>query len=246
MPVASRRAWAGAFARQQEKTEMLTAKLNLSALKAAALAASKELTRHYLNGVLVEVEPRCVTYVATNGGVLFAYRDALSERDADNMLIGAFIVPVAAIKSLKLKRKVSEIATLRHSGVSGEEMTIKTADGGTFGFAPIDGTFPNWRAVVPRATTGEASNGYEPKHVAALVAAGNVSGAGRPDISYNGETAALMVYPRNNALGVIVPMRGGCGPVTAPEWAAPPAAPLAADTPAEPVALPRPKIAKRA
>jgi hypothetical protein len=223
---------------------MLTAKLNLGALRAAALTASKELTRHYLNGVLMEVEPRCVTYVATNGGMLFAYRDSLSERDTDNTLIGNFIVPVTAIKAVKLKKRAAEGAVLRHSGVDGEEMTIKTTDGGSFAFAPIDGSFPDWRRVVPRSTSGAASSGYEPKHVAALVAAGNMSGAGRPDISYNGEQSALMVYPRNNAVGVIVPMRGECGPAGAPRWATPPAA----VEPAEPgaVELPRPKIAKRA
>jgi DNA polymerase-3 subunit beta len=202
---------------------MLTAKLNLGALKAAALAASKELTRYYLNGVLIEVGPRSVTYVATNGTMLFAYRDALSERDADNMLLGHFIVPVAVIKSVKLAKRASEIAALRHSGVDGEEMTIKTADGGTYGFAPIDGTFPNWRAVTPRSTSGEAINGYDPKCVAALITAGKLSGAGRPDISPNGEQAALMVYPRNNAVGVIMPTRAAAsaGSASAPAWAAP-------------------------
>ena len=126
---------------------MLTAKINVGALKAAALAASKELSRHYLNGVLIEVSPRAVVYVATDGQMLFAYRDGLSERDPDNMLLGDFIVPVPVIKSIKLKKSVSESASLRDSTNGDGELTIKTADGGSYGFAPIDGTFPNWRAV---------------------------------------------------------------------------------------------------
>ena len=126
---------------------MLTAKINVGALKAAALAASKELSRHYLNGVLIEVSPRAVVYVATDGQMLFAYRDGLSERDPDNMLLGDFIVPVPVIKSIKLKKSASESASLRDSTNGDGELTIKTADGGSYGFAPIDGTFPNWRAV---------------------------------------------------------------------------------------------------
>lgn len=201
---------------------MLTAKINVGALKAAALAASKELSRHYLNGVLIEVSPRAVVYVATDGQMLFAYRDGLSERDPDNMLLGDFIVPVPVIKSIKLKKSVSESASLRDLTNGDGALTIKTADGGSYGFAPIDGTFPNWRAVAPRATNGEAAGGYNPKHVAALVTAGKLSGAGRPDISYNGEQAALMVYPRSAAFGVIMPLRGACGPSTAPVWIDPP------------------------
>ena len=132
---------------------MLTAKINVGALKAAALAASKELSRHYLNGVLIEVSPRAVVYVATDGQMLFAYREGLSERDPDNMLLGDFIVPVPVIKSIKLKKSVSESASLRDSTNGDGELTIKTADG-SYGFAPIDGTFPTgapWRRGRPAA-----------------------------------------------------------------------------------------------
>ena len=60
--------------------------ISLKALYAAACAASTEETRFYLNGVCVEVSARQVVYVATDGHVLFAYRE-LSPRESRTTIL---------------------------------------------------------------------------------------------------------------------------------------------------------------
>jgi DNA polymerase-3 subunit beta len=125
--------------------------LYVPALKAALQCVSKEETRYYLHGVCVTAGCGEVTYVATDGHALFAYRR--DTQSADN-LVGTWIIPAGIVAKLKLpshkaKNRVAyETATL--TDVSGGYLNLKCdADETSTTFKPIDGTFPDWRRVVP-------------------------------------------------------------------------------------------------
>src|SRR4051812_23886693 len=88
-----------------------TATINLNALAAAAIFSSTEETRYYLGGVLLEIEPDAITYVATDGRRLFAHRDTTGPKEDPHTLLGSFIVPTPACKALKPSKHVP-LATL--------------------------------------------------------------------------------------------------------------------------------------
>lgn len=134
-------------------------------LAAVNLAASNEETRYYLRGVLVEIEPQQVTYVATDGHRLIARRVANREGET-NSLLGSFIIPSETIKTIKVLRGRS---AWRNSDAWGK---LKTDPDGSTGllaltfdistdigivFFPVDGTYPDWRRVVPRDTENRES-----------------------------------------------------------------------------------------
>src|SRR4051812_43815958 len=62
--------------------DLLTSTINLRILAAAVPFASKDETRYYLNGVCLEIEPRAVTYIATDGHRMIAYRDEKQDEDS--------------------------------------------------------------------------------------------------------------------------------------------------------------------
>jgi DNA polymerase III sliding clamp (beta) subunit (PCNA family) len=132
-------------------TLMHALQLYVPALKGALQCASKEETRYYLNGVCVVANMSEVIYVATDGHVLFAYRR--DTQSTDN-LAGTWIIPADIVAKLKLpslkarNRAGHEYATLTDVG-SGYLNLKCDADETSTTFKPIDGTFPDWRRVVP-------------------------------------------------------------------------------------------------
>jgi len=123
-----------------------TARIDVTVLGAVSLFASKEETRYYLNGVYLEIEPRSVTYVATDGHRLMAYRDALFDAENANTCVGNFIVPTAQCRVFKCRKDGIPAATLTQD----EKTLTLEHDGIGLTFAPIDGQFPDWRRTVPR------------------------------------------------------------------------------------------------
>lgn len=106
-------------------------------LAAALACAAKKDVRFYLNGVLIEPLASGYCVVATNGHVLFA-----GEGRCDNTPAKPVIIPREACEAaLKTKRKVM-ICEDKGDG------TYVLAD--SILFRPVEGTFPNWRRVVPR------------------------------------------------------------------------------------------------
>ena len=102
-------------------------------LKAALVCASNEETRYYLRGVHLATSGHMVT---TDGHRMFVAR--LTERPTADV-----IVPYDAVQ-----------AALKLAGARVKDVEIDlTANRiGQIQYTPVDGTFPNWRAVVP---TGE-------------------------------------------------------------------------------------------
>lgn len=201
---------------------MATAILDYTALKAALYAVSNEETRYYLNGVLVEIGAQTVTYVATDGHIMFAHRGTWLEGDS-NTLLGNFIIPTDAIKAIKLAKRDSPIITLRGEA-DGGGMRMEYDGGRSIGFNPIDASFPNWRRVLPETTDGTLPSGvaFNPNLLAKLWKAGEVMGWTMPPIRYNGTGPALLSYgSQGDTIGVIMPMRNdpGANPAPLPIWA---------------------------
>ena len=201
----------------------MKAALHVATLKAAALAASNEQTRYYLNGVLCEIEPDCVTYVATDGHIFFCRRVSVME---PNTLQGKFIIPLAAIKTLKAsKRAPNQIAIYERVPVG--EPVIYLLDGERA--EPIDGTFPHWRRIVPSAPYAHAMNDKHGSYqldgtkLAVFNKIGDVLGFSGPPVQvYNAGDPTLIYFAEDigNLLGLVMPRRDGHDPKVnpRPEW----------------------------
>ena len=200
---------------------MTTATLDLNILCAANLAASTK--RYHLSGVCVEVTSTAITYVATDGNILFAYRQ---EREpTPDQLLGTWIIPGEVIKQLK-SNKHNPCATL--SRADDTHLKIENSAATALTFAPLDATFPDWRRVVPRNAKEQVEYkprngegvGYDPHLLARLCKAGDLIGASKPTLTPNGNSPALVHYSNENAFGVIIPFRcGSTSPTnTPPAW----------------------------
>lgn len=110
-------------------------------LKAALYCASSEETRYYLKGVHLSTSGHMVT---TDGHRMFVAR--LNDRPAADV-----IVPIDDVK-----------AALKLAGARAQEIEIDLAANkiGQISFQPVDGTFPDWRRVVP---TGEEMPSSKPE-----------------------------------------------------------------------------------
>ena len=108
-------------------------------LKAALLCASSEETRYYLRGVHLATSGHMVT---TDGHRMFVAR--LAERPTADV-----IVPYDAVA-----------AALKMAGARVKEIEIDlTANRiGQIQFTPVDGTFPDWRRVVPSGVETPSTN----------------------------------------------------------------------------------------
>ena len=110
-------------------------------LKAALICASNEESRYYLRGIHLSTSGHMVT---TDGHRLFCAK--LNERPAADV-----IVPYDAIA-----------AALKMAGARVKDIELDLAANriGQITFTPVDGTFPEWRRVVP---TGEETPSTKPE-----------------------------------------------------------------------------------
>ena len=100
-------------------------------LKAALLCASQEESRYYLRGIHLATSGHLVT---TDGHRMFVAR--LNERPAADV-----IIPYSDVQ-----------AALKLAGSRAQEIEVTGDRIHSIAYQPVDGTFPDWRRVVP---TGE-------------------------------------------------------------------------------------------
>jgi DNA polymerase III sliding clamp (beta) subunit (PCNA family) len=103
-------------------------------LKAALLCASNEETRYYLKGVHLTTSGHMVT---TDGHRMFVAR--LNDKPAADV-----IIPLADVQ-----------AALKMVGPRCKEIDVDGTKIASIMYTPVDGTFPDWRRVVP---TGEETH----------------------------------------------------------------------------------------
>ena len=108
-------------------------------LKAALLCASTEETRYYLKGVHLSTSGHMVT---TDGHRLFCAK--LAEAVPADV-----IIPLDTVK-----------AALKLAGARCQELEVSAEKIGQIAYTAVDGTFPDWRRVVP---TGEESPSDKPE-----------------------------------------------------------------------------------
>lgn len=136
-------------------------RVNAQLLRAVALHQSTQETRYYLRGV--QIEPHAAggaIMVATNGHTLAAAIDEAAEYEitADNGAGLIFPVDKSLWSKLAAKsgesRRVAELhagmiavyAETDHQGIEPSRELILSQPA-----APIDGTFPDWRRVIPQS-----------------------------------------------------------------------------------------------
>jgi DNA polymerase III sliding clamp (beta) subunit (PCNA family) len=186
----------------------LTAEIDLRYLHAALQAASNEVSRYYLNGVLVELRNDTTTYVATDGHILFAMQTERTENCA-NRLIGDFIIPTEVIKAHKLPPKAKSYMTtvMLSQDTPGLRLTMITLGRNSVTFNAVDGTFPDWRCVVPHVFNPKQDfMAYDPKLLTRLWKAADLAELGTPTLIPNGSSPALVEYT-GTAFALVMPMR---------------------------------------
>ena len=167
-------------------------------LKAALLCASQEESRYYLRGVFLSTTGHLVT---TDGHRMFVAR--LAERPSADVIIPYNNITAA----LKLAGRAQEIE------VTGDRI-------GQIAYQPIDGTFPDWRRVVP---TGEEVPSDKPDdasgrvhfnhaYVGDLAKIGKLLGGTSMLHVTSASNPALVTFgERDDCFAVLMPMRRGSG-----------------------------------
>jgi DNA polymerase-3 subunit beta len=187
--------------------------INIRLLKAANLAASKEQVRYYLQGVAVQADARGSYLVATDGHRLLAFRQSAAAHENDAISI---IIPSDIIAGVKLNK---HIETAELSQDSDKAWRLDYC-GTSIIFAPIDGTFPEWRRIVPETTNGKPAQ-FNPAYVGDMAKVMKALGASICGIAYNGEGPALITFGDGvDGFGVLMPMRVKADiPTGKPFWA---------------------------
>jgi hypothetical protein len=192
--------------------------VSLAALKAANICASTEAARYYICGVLLTVEPRYSLYVATDGHVMFVHRFDLAEEAEDNTLTGSWLVPSDAIKGLKTAKSRFVAADCPATlTIDAEGRVVFEAEAGAVTVTkPVDGTFPQWRRVLPAAIDRKAPVErvhFNPELLARVAKAAGVLGipaiqaichTGAPDCPF-----AVTFGAERQTFGVVMPALAG-------------------------------------
>lgn len=183
----------------------MTSAINLRVLAALSICASTEETRYHLKGVKLEITPRHTTYVAADGHRMVAHREELADEAESNTVLGDFIIPLANCKPFKLGKHEDGAAT-----IAGDASRLSIDfNGNAVSFAPVDGSFPDWRRVIPSAIDGVTAH-FNPKYLADFAKVGDMLGYhGIPTIAHNGLAPACVGWRDNTStLVVLMPIRG--------------------------------------
>jgi DNA polymerase-3 subunit beta len=184
-----------------------TITVNADMLRAALLCTSAEETRYYLNGVFVDPAGKLVS---TDGHRMFVGAiDLASDNTDDNPAPGSFTGWIICRDVLKRALAGHKLPTI----------TIAPDRVGDIACKPIDGTFPDWRRVVPSEITGTVAQ-FNPAYVADMGKIGLLL-QGKPrrgyssgtalsaHIHHNGEGPAGVTFPGvEDAYAVLMPIRG--------------------------------------
>ena len=168
-------------------------------LKAALVCASYEETRYYLRGIHLSTSGHMVT---TDGHRMFVAR--LAERPTADV-----IVPYDAVA-----------AALKMAGARAKDLEIDLAANriGLIQYTPVDGTFPDWRRVVPSgeetpSNKPDANDGPEHIHfnhayIGDLAKMGKLLGGSSALHPVTASAACLVTFgERADCFGVLMPVR---------------------------------------
>jgi hypothetical protein len=203
---------------------MITFNIDIRALKGTAIAASKEETRYYLKGVCLQHDKDGLVYTATDGHRLIATRHIWDDGKSPAHF-EPVIIPSSLIKMIKVNRKIdrAEIKLETIEGARARMIRI-TYCGVQYAENEIEGTFPDWRRVMPREQNREYAT-YNADYVSSFKdAIKAMGGASEPIISHNGNNPAFVAFGALDtgleSFGVIMPMGTSTNRMyNAPTWA---------------------------
>jgi DNA polymerase III sliding clamp (beta) subunit (PCNA family) len=126
----------------------VSARVLSEALKAVRVCVSKEVTRYYLRGVFFERYLRECRVTAADRHRLASVHLSGADNDPEGGNLGA-ILPIEAVKDI-----VRVFGGGKHRGemsvaVYGQAVTVTRCDGFGLTYLTIDGTYPDWRRVLP-------------------------------------------------------------------------------------------------
>jgi DNA polymerase III subunit beta len=163
-------------------------------LRAALVCASTEQARYYLNGVYVDPKG---FLVSTDGHRAFVGRIDI---DADQAPFDGWIIPRDAIK-------------LALAGYKADTIEITQTRVGVVSCKPVDGSFPDWRRVIPTELNGATAQ-FNPVYIADMGKIGEMltgkrkNGGLTAHIHHNGDAPAGVTFPGcESAFAVLMPIR---------------------------------------
>ena len=163
-------------------------------LKAALICASTEQVRYYLNGVYVDPAG---FIVSTDGHRLFCAQIDLG----DQAPFDGWIIPRDAIKQAL-------------NGYKGDTIEITQTRVGVVSCRPIDGTFPDWRRVLPSDTPNNVPAQFNPAYVSDFGKIGDLLSGKRKgevlpcQIHHNGDQPTPITFTADpSCFGVLMPIR---------------------------------------
>ena len=161
-------------------------------LRAALICASTEQARYYLNGVYVDPKGYLVS---TDGHRAFIGKIDLTGAPA----FDGWTIPRDAIKRAMTGYKVDVIE-------------ISPTRCGDIACQPVDGSYPDWRRVVPSDLSGVTAQ-FQPVYIADMGKIGETLTGKRKNglpahIHHNGEGPAGVTFPGcDDAFAVLMPIR---------------------------------------
>jgi hypothetical protein len=191
---------------------MNTISFPIESLRAVMLAMPAKDRRYYLNGVLVETAADTSALVATDG-----HRLHCVTLGTPGVAPAQFIIPAdmlaAVVKGAKKGSAVTVTATPRETG--GYELELARDDGLSVRGFSVDGTFPDWRRVVPKPVAPEDARPAQFNYeflADAQKAAGLVAGVRRCAVlhvahSADGFACLATCADADNFFAVIMPIR---------------------------------------
>ena len=172
-------------------------------LRAAALFASTEATRYYLNGVYLESVGDKVRLTATDGKTLFTSQVHIILPETVKV-----IIPTLLLKKLPATKPRNNYVDIT---ITGNKVSL-TYMGMTVQGEAVDATFPDYRRIVPKELE-EGQAQFDPDQVALFKKAGKILGAGGvPVLVHNGGGPALVrIVPNDHSkvyqcFGLVMPM----------------------------------------
>lgn len=190
----------------------------------AAEFVSHEETRYYLNGVYVEPAKEGVIAVATDGHRLIAVSDPAGFVDRPVILRAERNVWAKCRSKHDAVLTVNAFGSKEKSGAILARLSPSKGATESVVLDEIDGTFPDWRKVIPTDfPTSGVMPAFQGRYLAAFDALARVGGhTGGVRVVARGPSEAAVVTPASSSawpwLGVVMPIRGDDPPTAFPAW----------------------------
>lgn len=129
--------------------------IEISVVNSLLLTTLINNIKHYLNGIHFECKGKSIIAVSTDG-----HRMSVARIGYEGEPFDSFTLPRDALASLKAKSKIEIVI---------ENVVVIVNDDISSRRVPhVDGTYPDWRRVIPDSFTGEAGH-FNPLYLADLV-----------------------------------------------------------------------------